>query len=145
MHQLPSMNRLLRIIAVTTGLVLVGILLGSVVAIVPLLISVAPGGIDAHTLDHILNLGGGTGAVLGVILGPWVAWGRLRRAPLGAAVGHTFLGALAGASVGAVLSMLSDALFITIFLGALGGFTYAAERLAAAYPPTPEAPPSDAV
>jgi hypothetical protein len=90
-------------------------------------VAVLGGLTDPHAVRHALNIGGGTGAVLGLILGPSIAWGSLRHVPLGRAIGRTFGGTLLGGLVGSV--------FIGLFpfmplVGAVAGFLHAASRLA---------------
>ena|SRR5687768_1142555 len=123
------MNRFARICAVTVGLAFVGLVVGGLAGALPLLALAAVFGLltDPHAISHALNIGGGTGAVLGLILGPSIAWGSLRHVPLGKAISRTFIGTLLGGIAGL--------LFINLFpfmpvVGAVAGFLQAASRLA---------------
>jgi hypothetical protein len=140
------MNRRARTSTVILGLAVVGAVAGALAGVLPLLVFLAAiDALDRHAIGHAINIGGGTGAVLGVVLGPWVAWSSLRSVALGRAIGHSFLGTLAGGAAGLLLASLFDAMFLMPLIGAVGGFFCAVARLANGPTPPHTVAPSDAV
>lgn len=91
-----------------------------------------------------------SGAVLGAVLGPAIAWGLLRRVPLGAAVSGVALGSLGGALLGLGVQAAVPGFGYSWLWGALAGVSLAALRLRwrysrAAFPRAVVAPPNEAL
>ena len=91
-----------RAAVVTGGLAVAGAVAGGITAIVfALLFNLAVTG--RIPLNREAFFPGIVGGALGLLLGPTLAWGFMRRVPLGAAILATSVGAGLGAAVGAVL------------------------------------------
>jgi hypothetical protein len=123
------MPRFLRIVAVTSGLVATGAVVGGACASLALaLYLVATEGfpVAPHFVDALV-FAGTVGATLGVISAPLIAWGLLRHVPLGRAITHSAVGAVAGGLLGAVVG--GPSFIVPALGGALGGFILAATRL----------------
>ena len=97
-----------RILAVTLGLVGLGAVAGAVCGVlIPVgvvLLTGRYGDVPAPGLGLLATLGAGFGALVGGVAGPAVAWGLLRRVPLGRAALWSAVGTVAGALVGELLA-----------------------------------------
>lgn len=99
------MPRSRRTASVTFGLALAGALAGALACWLALAAFDLPpvrSGYAWHLWrdPQVLAVALPVGAALGALVGPAVAWGWLRRVPIGAAVGSVTLGAWAGALLG---------------------------------------------
>lgn len=100
-HDVKISSRTLRVIGATLGLIAAGALFGGVAASIAVVfwgMAIFGGTFDA--VPAAMGFAFSTGAILGSFMGPLVAWGLLRRVPLGKAV----LGATIGACVGGALT-----------------------------------------
>src|SRR4051812_33517031 len=105
-HPSPSMNRTLRIFAVTVGLLAAGAVAGALASVAALAIGMWLSGdsVGATTLDReILAVVAMLGGLFGGVLLPATAWVFLRRVPLGLAVLGTLIGTTVGGIVGWVV------------------------------------------
>ena len=117
--------RIVRIAAVTAGLVAAGTAVGAVlgVLVTAMLLGSAGGGLALMlNIDTVLFIGA-YGAAMGAVLGPLAAWLLMRHVPLWKAIGGTALGTLAGSALGLVGDGQMG------FPGALLGFCAAAVYL----------------
>lgn len=89
------MNRPLRIVAVTLGLIIAGAVFGAIAGALALAISLTVMGAQMFALTFAAVVGGALGAVTAPVLG----WLLLRHAPLG----QMFVGAVGGTVVGGVV------------------------------------------
>ena len=112
-----------RILGVTLGLVGLGALAGAACgAVIPLgivLLTRRYGDVIAPGVGLLAALGAGFGALVGSVAGPAVAWGLLRRVPLGKAVLWGAVGTVAGALVGELLAPFSP--FSRVMPGVIAG------------------------
>ena len=137
------MSRLGRILAVTAGLsaagIVVGALCGAAVVAMVLVVRDGPRSLFDPELDGIFGLAAALGAVVGVIAAPALAWGLLRRVPLGRAVAWTALGTVTGATLGELALPVNPYVMLVpgVLVGALLGFVASgvALRVRAARPP----------
>ena len=114
-----------RILAVTFGLSVLGVVCGALLGGIATLLDLGRHIPDANVggVPGAFSLGASFGAIAGAILAPVVGWLFLRRASLGRAIAETALGTLAGMLVGAVWPSRP------IYLLGLVGFLLAALRL----------------
>lgn len=101
---MKSSSRILRVLGVTLGLSAAGALFGGIAAAIAILVwgmGKFAGGLDGAV--GAMGFAFSVGAVLGSIMGPFVAWGLLRHVPLGKAVLGATIGAFVGGSLTALL------------------------------------------
>jgi len=102
------MVRLRRILAVTVGVVgagaVVGALCGVVLASLALLLTASINELMSRDTAVFLGLCATVGGVVGGITSPIVAWGLLRRVPLGRAIVWGAVGTMLGGVIGEWLS-----------------------------------------
>ncbi len=118
--------RIVRIAAVTAGLVAAGALVGALVGVLAFTVWMLPLADlprPYRELAAALPFVGMYGAAMGAVLGPVAAWLLMRRVPLWKAIGGTALGTLAGS----LLGLVGDGMMG--FPGALLGFAAAAMAL----------------
>jgi hypothetical protein len=119
------MSMLMRIVLVTLGLAVAGLVAGAAVGVVMMACWMAPVGLrELMRNPSMLVYGGVFGGMVGAVLGPAGAWLLMRTVPLGLAVGGTALGTILGAVAGLV-----TAGFAGSFYGAFLGFGAAAVLL----------------
>ncbi|MET0398629.1 MAG: hypothetical protein ABW277_17705 [Longimicrobiaceae bacterium] len=97
--------RIVRIAAVTAGLVAAGALVGALVGVLAFTVWMLPLADlprPYRELAAALPFVGMYGAAMGAVLGPVAAWLLMRRVPLWKAIGGTALGTLAGSLLGLV-------------------------------------------
>jgi hypothetical protein len=131
----PTTARLARATIVTAGLAMTGAVIGGLCgASAMLAVAVIEEGL--HVLPSreflsILGLGAMAGAGAGIVGAPALAWGLLRRVPLGRAIVVTGLGTIGGAVVGELLNPINPyALTIPgVIAGGLAGFLTAGVAL----------------
>ena len=101
------MGRLIRIVGVTTGLVITGAILGAASSAIALAIALAltEGSLSAADAAT-LGVAAYFGAIIGAVAAPTAAWLALRRVPLGRAVGWTTVGTVGGGVAGWVIGTL---------------------------------------
>jgi hypothetical protein len=122
------MNRSLRIVAVTLGLLAAGAVAGALAAVAALAIGLWLSGQavgTTHNDGDMLAIVGTLGALFGGVLLPATAWLFLRRVPLGLAVLSTLLGTIVGSVLGWVVPLGHDHLQRGL-IGAFAGFAAAA-------------------
>ena len=111
------MRRSLRIVSVTAGLAALGAVAGVAIAFVGHMAIMLAAGLRVASRAQVLEAGLAPmllafllprGALLGALVGPPVAWGLLRRVPIGRAALVTAVGALVGGVSG---DLLLSALF----------------------------------
>jgi hypothetical protein len=122
------MNRALRIVAVTVGLLAAGAVAGAVAAVVALALALTLSGegIGTTPMDRgMLAFAAMVGAFFGGVLLPATAWIFLRRVPLGLAVLGTLLGTIVGGVLGWVVPLGHDEIQRGL-IGAFAGFAAAA-------------------
>jgi hypothetical protein len=122
------MNRTLRIVAVTAGLLGAGAVAGALAAVAAVVIALAVSGqgigmdgVGGEMLAVVAMLG----ALFGGVLLPATAWLFLRRVPLGLAVLGTLLGTIVGGVLGWVVRMGPNEIQGGL-VGAFAGFAGAA-------------------
>jgi hypothetical protein len=126
----PRMDRAARIAVVTAGLSLTGGVIGAVCAEAAVgILVIFESGVRAFFSHNTLQLLGptmGFGAVVGAIGAPILAWGLLRRVPLGRAIFVTACGTVLGAVAGEILRPLPLTRTIPgVLAGAVAGFLVA--------------------
>jgi hypothetical protein len=101
------MDRRERVLSITLTLVGLGAVGGALCgAIIPpgiMLVTGYPEELLMPGLGRLMALGAGFGALAGGVAGPAVAWGLLRRVPLGKAVLWAVTGTVIGALIGELL------------------------------------------
>jgi len=122
----------LRVVAVTAGLVLTGIVVGGLcgAAALALVLTVMGGGRKA--LDPgLLAIAAAFGAVVGAVVAPLMSWLFLRNVPLGRATLQTAIGSILGGAVGFVLPVIPLGSHVVpgVLWGGLLGFIAAVVRL----------------
>jgi hypothetical protein len=128
MDTLDQTDRRTRIVLVTTALSLTGGLVGALCGGAALsVIVIASGGASVLTSDgppRLLSVAAAFGACCGMVGGPLLGWGLLRRVPLGRAILWTAVGATAGALSGELLRAigLMPPAVSGVLAGALLGF-----------------------
>ena len=128
---LPSAERASRIALVTAGLSVTGGIVGAVCgAVTVAIIAGVEGGIGELTSNfgiRLVGLAAGAGAVAGMIGAPALAWGVLRRVPIGRAVLVTAMGTVIGAVLGEFFNPLNvhAGSVPGVIMGAFGGFLVA--------------------
>ena len=123
-----------RVLAVTGGLAVAGLVVGAVVgvgvagAFIALSLLTRSGGV--WNVGSTLLFSAMFGGALGLVLGPLAAWLLMRHVPIGRALGQTALGTAIGSFLGLLLVMFPVLLipFPPLVLG-LAGFAAAAVRL----------------
>ena len=123
-----------RVLAVTAGLAVAGLVVGAVVGVVvagafiALSLLTTTGGV--WNVGSTLLFSAMFGGALGMVLGPIAAWLLMRHVPIGRALGQTAIGTAIGSFLGLVLVMFPVLLipFPPLVLG-LAGFAAAAVRL----------------
>jgi hypothetical protein len=116
-----------RVVVVTVGLTLTGVVLGGAAAGIALAILMLLHGKPHALFDPFFWIGGGiVGGVLGAVVAPVMSWLLLRPVSLGKALLQTMVGAIAGGVIGAIM-LPAD--FMAPLWGAFGGYTAAAVRL----------------
>ena len=111
-----------RALVVTLGLTVTGALVGAVCGgVAPAVVAVAAGDWRDLLRPGFWVIGGIVGAAIGAVVAPVMSWLLLRRVPLGAAIGQTAAGTIAGG----ILGLIAGAPLI----GAVSGFMAAAVRL----------------
>ena len=104
---MPNTERLARAGIVTAGLAVAGGVIGGLCGIAAILaVAIIEEGLHAfasHEVLSILSMGAAVGAAAGIVCARALAWGLLRRVPLGRAILVTALGTVAGAIVGELL------------------------------------------
>jgi len=125
--------RMMRIAAVTAGLIVAGAVFGTIAGAAVLTAWLAatgsfsaPMGDAAFVLQFSFAFGGRLGAVLGPIAG----WLLMRHVPLGLAMGGTTLGTI----VGGVIGFIATALPIGSMVYGVAGFALSAIALRIGYP-----------
>jgi len=107
MASLLNTKRLVRVGIVTAGLALTGAVVGGLCGAASILaVAIIEDGFHAVASSgffSILGMGAMAGAAAGIIGAPALAWGLLRRVPLGGAICVTALGTIVGAIVGQLL------------------------------------------
>lgn len=119
------MNRSLRIVAVTGGLLAGGAVAGALAAVAAVLIAVAVTGPGMESDWEPLLFIASVGALFGGVLLPITAWLFLRRVPLGLALLGTVVGTILGGSLGWILRRGGDVIEGGV-IGAFAGFALAA-------------------
>jgi hypothetical protein len=120
-----DMTRTSRIVAVTAGLALTGIVVGAVLGgliVTGFVIANDPHPTTAFD-SFVLEIGAIFGAGVGVVFAPIAAWTLLRRIPLGRAIAEGAIGTALGAVVGGAIA------FVGPILGGIGGFVLGVLRL----------------
>ena len=141
------MSRLGRILAVTAGLSAAGIVVGALCAAATLaMVLVVQDGLRSFfdpELDGIFGVVAAAGAAVGAVAAPALAWGLLRRVPLGRAVVWTALGTVAGAGLGTWTLPLHHFLVPvpSVLVGALLGFVASGVALRLRAVRSPRLPP----
>jgi hypothetical protein len=126
------MSKGMRVLAVTGGLIATGMVVGALCAMVAFPLIFLPLGLSPDVSESaLLAIAALFGAIIGGVMAPVVAWGLLRRVPLGRAVGWSAVGTV----VGAVAGMIVQENPVT---GAVAGFVAAAIWLWARHRPTPD-------
>ena len=124
-----------RVVGVTLGLVGLGALAGAACgAVVPAGVVLLTGHLRdlvIPSVTRLMLLGAGFGAVVGAVAGPAVAWGLLRRVPLGKAVLWAGTGTVVGALAGELLAPLNpySRVLPGVIVGGLAGFLGASVTL----------------
>ena len=120
-------DRTERIVAVTAGLAATGAIVGgfcaAVVATAVVAVEAKRAFLFSFDFLELLGIVAVIGAITGLVAAPAVAWGLLRRVPLGKAILVTALGTIAGAILGEIVSpmnFLSDVLPGVVVYGWLG-------------------------
>jgi hypothetical protein len=112
-----------RVLAVTAGLILTGMVVGALCAGVALALVMAARGQWRAVFDPALwALAAAVGGAIGSVAAPLMSWLFLRRVPLGRAIVQTALGTIIGGAV-------TFPMFLGPLGGALLGFSAAALRL----------------
>jgi hypothetical protein len=123
MTTLEHTDRPTRIVLVTAGLCATGGLVGAVsAASVVATLAIHSGGVHALTsggTPGLLAVAAGFGAFCGIIGGPLLAWGLLRRVPLGRVILYTAAGTILGAIGGQLLQPVNP--FAQTVPGVLAG------------------------
>src|SRR5687768_15691424 len=131
MTTLERADRQTRIVVVTAGLGATGGLVGGISAVSAVsAIVILTGGVDALTspgTPGLLGVAAGFGAFCGIIGGPLLGWGLLRRVPLGRAILWTAAGTILGAIGGELLQPFNPfgQSLPGVFAGAFLGFASA--------------------
>ena len=127
----PRLNRAARVAVVTAGLSLAGGVIGAVCAASALSVLVMlEGGVHeflSHATLQLLGPAMGFGFVVGAVGAPILAWGLLRRVPLGRAILVTACGTVLGAVAGEMVrpfQILTHAV-PGVLAGGFGGFLVA--------------------
>ena len=119
------MTRTHRIVAVTAGLALTGVVVGA--ALGGLILTGFALTMDAHPtagpIAFLFQIGATFGAGVGVVFAPLAAWTVLRRIPLGRAIAEAAIGTALGAVVGGSIA------FVGPIFGGIGGFVLGVLRL----------------
>lgn len=124
---------MMRIAAVTAGLVVAGAVFGTIAGAVMLTAWLAVTGMFTAPLDDaafVLQASLAFGGTLGAVLGPLAAWLLMRHVPLGLAVGGTTLGTV----VGGLIGFLATGLPAGSMLYGMAGFGISAVALRLRYP-----------
>src|SRR5687768_2037857 len=120
------MNRTLRIIAVTAGLLGAGAAAGALAGIAALLIALWVSGLGVTGSEiEMLGFVALVGGLFGGVLLPATAWIFLRRVPLGLALLGTLLGTIVGGVLGWVVRLGANEIQGGL-IGAFAGFAIAA-------------------
>lgn len=123
----------MRVLAVTGGLIVTGMVVGALCAMVAFPLIFLPLGLSPDVSESALfAIAALFGAIIGGVMAPVVAWGILRRVPLGRAVAWSAVGTVVGAIAGMIV--LENPV-----IGAVAGFVVAAIWLWARHRPTPDA------
>ncbi|MGH7528136.1 MAG: hypothetical protein ACREMX_15685 [Gemmatimonadales bacterium] len=113
-----------RVLAVTAGLVLTGVVVGAACGGIAIaLVAVLSGDWRSALRPGLWTLGGVVGAVIGAVVAPVMSWLLLRHVPLGRAILQTAVGTILGGALGLRLTT-------NPFVAAVAGFSAAAVRLA---------------
>lgn len=120
-----DMIRTHRIVAVTAGLALTGVVVGAVLGgiILTALVLASDPNPTAASVLFLFPVGAIFGASVGVVFAPIAAWTLLRRIPLGRAIAGAAIGTALGAVVGGFVA------FVGPILGGIGGFVLGVLRL----------------
>lgn len=114
-----------RILAVTAGLALTGVVVGAVLG--ALLFTGFVLAADPHPTaavdSFVLEIGAIFGAGVGVVFAPIAAWTLLRRIPLGRAIAEAAIGTVLGAVAGGSIALVGP------IYGGIGGFALGVLRL----------------
>src|SRR5690242_19134315 len=120
-----QVNRLSRIVDVTAGLAVAGAVGGAVsgALIAALLMVIRAGFATFFSLGTLVALGAAAvvGTLIGLVAGPLLSWGILRRVPLGKALLATAIGTVSGAVLGELV-WPSNPHMIGLPRAFLGGF-----------------------
>jgi hypothetical protein len=120
------MNRSIRIVAVTGGLLASGAVAGALAAVVAVLIAIAVTQSGMEMSDwRPLAFIASVGALFGGVLLPITAWLFLRRVPLGLALLGTVVGTIVGGSLGWIVHPGGEEIMGGVG-GAFAGFAIAA-------------------
>jgi hypothetical protein len=125
--------RMMRIAAVTAGLIVAGAVFGTIAGAVILLAWLAATGSFTSPLDDaafVLQFSFAFAGTLGAVLGPIAGWLLMRHVPLGLAVGGTTLGTVVGGAIG----FIATALPIGSMVYGVAGFGVCAIALRILYP-----------
>jgi len=120
-----DMTRTCRIVAVTAGLALTGVVVGA--ALGGIILTGFALTMDAHPtagpIAFLFQFGAMFGAGVGVVFAPIAAWTLLRRIPLGRAIAEAAIGTALGALIGGPIA------FVGPILGGICGFVLGVLRL----------------
>jgi hypothetical protein len=110
-----------RVIVVTAGLVVAGIVFGALAGVAALAISLLLSGELGSFKPEVFAIAATLGALLGAVCAPIVGWLLLRHVPLGRAFGGLAIGATLGGVAGWFLPQFAhgDGILIVAALGAL--------------------------
>jgi MFS family permease len=128
------MNRSVRVVLVTAGLLAAGAAFGALAGVVAIVVGLAlTQGFASAFHPTVLAFVGLAGALCGGVLFPAAAWLLMRRVPLGLAV----LGSVVGTALGGVIGwVLADMALVPVWpalLGAVLGFVAACVLLRQRY------------
>lgn len=121
-------DRFARVVLVTSGLsgtgALVGALCGAVAVGIIVAIENGAASLLAVAMLQLIGVAAVAGAFAGIVGAPLLAWGVLRRVPLGRAIAVTAVGTVLGAVVGEITRPLNPYAHVVpgVLAGALLGF-----------------------
>ena len=125
---MPS-GRFSRIVQVTTGLSILGALVGGTLG--PLLLALVLVRLS-HSGDGLgepLLYAAAFGAATGAVLAPVAGWTLMRHVPIWRAIAETALGTVVGAGIGLIFQPMHDVAWLSPAYLGLAGFALAAVRL----------------
>ena len=128
------MTRRTRILAVTGGLIATGVVVGAVCGVVALWLWEVRQTSGIHPDYLLAAISAIVGGLVGGVTAPLLAWGLMRRVPLGRAIGYSALGTIIGGTIGMIVAAPLGAI-----LGGIAGFVVAAAILSVRHSVTPDA------